>query len=598
MAYLALFVLAAGLEGDFAANNYYDRLRKLANITGEGQVPSFDRMSRLWDDLEQWSSIERSGSLGIFRATIAGGMFHVGYPIAQTILAASEIAALPKIFMDAGIDSSSPLSNQELCRILAFYGRTSLRPRTRFFVSEKGEHEQRDLLLEIVAEELADWDGKVNLGVNESSDANIISGSLRLSCSVDKVARRVATRFRCTSTQVLPLEPTPLSFGLSGQTVICEQETPNWSAPIRGNEQYIDAAAYDWRSDNWAASSDWKFQFRGGPIRIFIDGQQEGISGLVETFAFPEAQQFALTFHDSTRPFVLPWLSESCEGVEQLELAGVPEHWSMAFIELARNATALATRFPVLGQLRSNRIRLRGGIKASRGSRYYPFALPTIVFANGSNPDAIFCNGVRLTMRNDDGSYDIPEELASGATVISIDVHYAGQSNRRTIYLAAPINWMLPPESRWFDKWHAPVSNETDPLGAISGAIVVSSVKMPSVAAYPLLIEGLVLSTCRRIVLVGDTPGALLDWPTEDPSDLTFDPIWAIAYGDGAEAYYCKTPVAAPKSYPVRSFNRYEVRMWREIIWYRRRTIRPPRDPGLGRLWRQFVRAAGNANPR
>ena len=596
LAYLALFVLAAGLEGDFAANNYHDRLRKLVNIPGEGQVPSFDRMSRLWDDLERWSSIEHSGSLGIFRATISGEMFHVGYPISQTILAASEIAALPKIFVDAGVDSSSPLSDQELCRILAFYGRTSLRPRTRAFITAKGEHEQRDLLLAIVSQELADWDGTIASFGNQFEEI-IISGSLRLSCAVDKVARRISMRFRCTSSRVLPLEATELSFGQRGQTVICEQETPNWSAPLR-DDQYIDAAAYDWRIDTWAASANWKFQFRGGPVRLFIDGQQEGVAGLVEIFSFPEAQEFALAFHDSTRQFVLPWLSENCDGVHQLALSGLPEQWSMAFISSARNASILATRFPVLGRSSPNWIRLRGGIKTSRGSRYYPFALPSIALVNGSSPEAIYCNGLRLTMQNEDRSYDVPEDVARDATVVTIDVHDAGLSSRRTIYLAASTNWMLPPKMRWFDKWYSLLPSEVVPKRAISGSIGITTSEMPRLEVYPLLIEGLDLTACRRIVIVGKMPGALLDWPEKDIVDLTFEPIWAIAFGDGAEAFYCKSNSGPQRGNQTDSFNRHDVRMWREIIWFRRRTIRPPRELGPARLWRQFVKTAGDADSR
>ena len=49
--YLAMFVLAAGIEGDFAPHAYYPRLRQLlGEQPAIGQYPSFQRMLTLWDD--------------------------------------------------------------------------------------------------------------------------------------------------------------------------------------------------------------------------------------------------------------------------------------------------------------------------------------------------------------------------------------------------------------------------------------------------------------------------------------------------------------------------------------------------------------------
>src|SRR5713101_2412173 len=49
--YLALFVLAVGVEGDFAPHAYYPRLRSLLGDGPGSMLPSFDRMLDLWDDL-------------------------------------------------------------------------------------------------------------------------------------------------------------------------------------------------------------------------------------------------------------------------------------------------------------------------------------------------------------------------------------------------------------------------------------------------------------------------------------------------------------------------------------------------------------------
>lgn len=67
IAYLAFFVLAGGTQGDFAAQAYYPRLRKLLGESEDaGQPPSFDRMIDLWDDLEKWSREDKHGVNAFF----------------------------------------------------------------------------------------------------------------------------------------------------------------------------------------------------------------------------------------------------------------------------------------------------------------------------------------------------------------------------------------------------------------------------------------------------------------------------------------------------------------------------------------------------
>ena len=101
--YLALFSLAAGLEGRSAPQEYYGRLWKLLDEPGHGAVPSFDRMLDLWDDLERWSAHDRSGALGVFEVRWAGERIHVDIPRAQAILSEHERVVLPSIFADSGM---------------------------------------------------------------------------------------------------------------------------------------------------------------------------------------------------------------------------------------------------------------------------------------------------------------------------------------------------------------------------------------------------------------------------------------------------------------------------------------------------------------
>src|SRR5947207_734590 len=58
--YLSFFVLAAGIRGDFAKHAYYPRLRQLlGEAPTAGTYPGFSKMRHLWDDLENWTQVDR-----------------------------------------------------------------------------------------------------------------------------------------------------------------------------------------------------------------------------------------------------------------------------------------------------------------------------------------------------------------------------------------------------------------------------------------------------------------------------------------------------------------------------------------------------------
>src|SRR5207237_99214 len=130
VAYLALFVLAGGREGDFDPRSYYPRLWSLLREPDSGTPPSFDRMVELWDDLERWCVQDRHGELGIFEARSVGGKIHIGLPLAQTLLTEAERGALPGIFADSQMDPGSLPSDRELRRALRVHGARWLSRRT------------------------------------------------------------------------------------------------------------------------------------------------------------------------------------------------------------------------------------------------------------------------------------------------------------------------------------------------------------------------------------------------------------------------------------------------------------------------------------
>jgi hypothetical protein len=195
--YLGLFVLAAGKEGDFAPHAYYPRLRELLGEAGRGPCPGFDSMWRLWEDLQSWANDDKHGDLGTFTARVSGGWVHVGMPLAQTLLTAQERAALPTVFSVAGLDPTSLPPDPELIRLLLACGTHHVRPRTLALLQRgTAETDLVAMLLDIVKEELAGWDGQLAPAAESASGGCF--GNLRLCVAVDRVASAARFGMRCS----------------------------------------------------------------------------------------------------------------------------------------------------------------------------------------------------------------------------------------------------------------------------------------------------------------------------------------------------------------------------------------------------------------
>jgi len=230
VAYLGLFVLAAGIEGDFAPHAYYPRLRQLLGEEPTiGQYPSFQRMLTLWDDLERWANKDREGRLGTFRADIAGNWMYVGLPIAQTILTQYERECLHSIFAEVGLEPGTAPTDAQLAQTLLAYGQHRLRPRTLHLLERNGDASLRDLLLETVLEELQDWDG---VYVQDGDHPQCISGPLRLCCNLDRVAARLVMTLRCKSPQEFPEAGLALQCDFLGGKAVCEEHGFGWSTEL------------------------------------------------------------------------------------------------------------------------------------------------------------------------------------------------------------------------------------------------------------------------------------------------------------------------------------------------------------------------------
>ncbi|MBD1929831.1 hypothetical protein H6F74_26880 [Trichocoleus sp. FACHB-90] len=596
--YLALFVLAAGREGEFSANAYYPRLRKLlGEDPTSGQYRYFDQMRKLWDDLERWSNEDKSGELGIFKSDIAGSWIHVGRPLAQTFLTEEERHTLPVIFATAGLDPTSAPSGRVLALLLARYGHQQLRSRTLRLLEESSNSDKplRDALLERIVDELRDWDGTA--APMPSGPNTQVYGALRLCCQLNRIAGRANMTLRCSTKQEFPEDGLSLVLdGYSG-SFRCEEYVMGWSEPIRCTDLacqaciggQINASHFDWSEGLCLQSPDqrWCFRLPQSLIRIFIDGAGFGLPGLVEVRQLPSASRFYLAARQDCCQLLEKWGESSCKGFEKLPIiAGLPHGWHFFHVAAAYSDDLVKYEYPILSLPTTVRFDLEGGIRISRGNQFFKFAPPKLVLTGGNDSIRVCCNSTPLDCSQAEGIYELPDHAPTG-TKIEIEARIGEDVVRcRSLFLVEDFSWPDRSLEKRFDRFgHRFLELDNSTVG-VAGALVFGEKPPPFNFNTWLPVQGK-----QRIFFVGREPGQVACWPSEPlPTDWT--PVWAVATGRRRQAMFCGISLLESEPRQSKCKDKRKLRQWKEILWHWRKKTSLPIDDRLRPLWNKFQKEA------
>jgi hypothetical protein len=596
LGYLALFVLAAGVEGDFAPHAYYPRLR---NLLGEEPVPrsypSFDRMLELWDDLERWSNLDTHGRLGTFHHSIAGNWIHVGLPISQTLLTEHERQALPGIFAHAGVDPTSPPSDAELAALLTRYGRHELR-RLTVGLLEHRRNEDHDVfaaLIETLLDELRHWDGTIApANGSRSAGPGWVYAALRLCCQLDTVSGRATFNLRCRSSHALPEDGLSLQLDGAAERFICQEFVQGWSLPIcaEGGRIPVDAAGFNWLKSWQLCDTEqrWRLALQGSAVRVFSSGASEGLPGLVEVRQLPRATPIQIAVHEECRQHIERWGASCCKGFRKLMVStGLPPGWHLFSADGATADDPTGNRFPILTLPVSVRLELDGGIRLEGGHQFFSFAPPRIILHGGHDDVEIYANGMLLDAPSSAGVYVLPEPIRA-SPCITIEVRLHGQTvSRRAIYLRNSFPWPEERDGRRFDRFGDAVAGVSGWDEPTSTGIAVTGLVVPAFAfgtVIPVPTEG-------RAFLVGKQPGQVVNWPTEPQPD-DWSPVWAIVMRRRGRVVFCGSDIAEAEPVLSPCMDRPKLQLWKEVLWHRRRRITPPERSSLQGLWRRYQEVA------
>ena len=597
---LALFVLAAGHEGDFAAHAYYPRLWKLLGQDKTKAPPSFTKMYILWSDLEEWSQFDMDGRKGIFYAYLPGDWMHVGLPTAQTLLTEQEINWFPQVFDSANLDPTIEISDDELFMLMAKHGAHYLRPITlKFLRNPKGVHsELRNLLGEVLQDHLHGWHGRVVLESQKKVRAKSLA-SLVLCCrSIDKVAGQFKMELRCKTAHQLPEEGVHVKAPNAPEEEFeIKSSLMQWSSPLADAQgKCLDPGEIDWTQKFILIddSEGFEFRLRGKKLRIFISAFSCGFQGYVEVDRIINHKaEFYLFVHNSIQDKIMEWgANGGCEKISLLKFSqGLPESWSVYKVDTIISDAAIKLEFPSLAMPASTRIQFVDGIRVSKGNIFFDFVRPNILVDSCEELTEVICDG-KVLSKMDDGLYKLPENLRQGCRYI-VDVKSSEQSiAQKSFALESSFSVVNEIEDVGIDEFGLVSKNSSDSKLIISGAYVHGA-DVPDFVftVIPELSE----LAYRKVVLLGRVPGQIVVWPIS--GELEWQPVWAIIIQGrrNIKTLFCgkdfdsSMPCSRVNLMPSKA-----VKQWKEILWHKRKRTNAPENKIEQKLWEKYLDIAEN----
>lgn len=418
IAYLALFALAAGLEGEFAAHAYYPRLHKLLGDQSAGMPPRFDDMWELWTSLQDWTEQLR-GDLGEFAPRMPVAWEHVGWPVGQMLCSEEERHELAALFQAESLDPDSLPTELEMLAILRG-NRDRFSNRTTKQLESSLSEPATQALVEIVLEELERWDG-CTPAATASDEPPWQSASLRICLRVDTTAAIAKSRLRCKGAADLP----ECSLFLRGDSlsVTCDDHGFGWSTEAVHSDSHtlVDACELDWsrpltlRDDE----SRWQASLAARDVRIFTSGARFAMPGFVEVDRVPASDPFLVAAMSKHWELLSRWGEDECDGFRELDVTGLPATWRLCSVDRARSDSTVRGPLPRLALPSTLRIRLIGGIRATDGRApvYFSFA-PPLVSVEGVDAGQIDWLGDRLESHaTQDGTFILPHDAPRNTRV-------------------------------------------------------------------------------------------------------------------------------------------------------------------------------------
>ena len=218
----------------------------------------------------------------------------------------------------------------------------------------------------------------------------------------------------------------------------------------------------------------------------------------------------------------------------------------------------------------ARRIRVSGGIRIPGKNSYFWFAPPKIRL-DAPAADPVEVNGIPA-VTEDDGSFSVPEELLT-ERLITVT---CGKLKTR-IFLEDGGDLPTWQERSYFADGSVLLGFHPDRAPVIPPP--ADAVFEP---ALPVIGRG------RRAEVIGQFPGEIAPY---EGGAVAFAPVWLLVHHgrDDIRPYYVAAAIVEPGEAKA---PKKALRAWKEVLWYGRLRITPPKFKPLRELWSKYRDAA------
>ncbi|MBZ5752452.1 hypothetical protein [Metabacillus rhizolycopersici] len=584
--YLALFILAGYVEDEhYSKIAYYPKLRTLLGENEvSGQYPYFDRMISLWKDLEKWSVEDRLEELGRFKVRIRGKWRHVGLPLSQTIISSKERKDLLLIFNRAGIISSDSPDADTINRTLLEHGQDVLTKKTVRLLNgeDKNEHLQQ-ALLELVNEELNEWDGSLPEDFVDSD--SFVKSRIRICLNLNKVTRKATFSFRINSQNEIPSEL--LVFQRRGDLSLfnCRRSIDNWSTELKGKDGLIlDSTNFNWLNGEQIEDLEnrWESSLKGTPVRVFIEGQKYGLPNLVETARIEQGSRFILLCCNSYINTIIEWGQNSCETFGEINYTGVPNGWSLFHGSNPHESCIGITELTLASEIR---IRLVDGLRLGKGNTFFRAAPPKILLENNKGNEVVLLNDEPLPYNKESQHWELIGNLPLDRT-LTVRVLDQGNEIRRINFKITNSKISIRNKESFIET--IGLHDECrEPMNI--GVNVYNTDIIPPDKQYPLPTY-----LSNEIIFIGQHPGQIYHWQGKAVAKLEWEPIWAIwkVRRRKWKVNFASTKKLTECQINKEVGNQKDLRYWKTVMCKMKKAIEKPEFPPLYELWESYLEVA------
>jgi hypothetical protein len=373
------------IQGDYNANNYYDRLEDFLkeNFIKQNLRGKLKSIDHLWNDLSKWANEIKNGELGKFKLL---NFEHttwkfVGKPFSQCVFTPKAIRRLPDFFYSSNLIPNTFYQDEVFKNLLIQNGISQLGLKSSLveLIKKGNKDEIGQSVIETVKTEFNDWTGEeheiiLKDGEEKQLRKNTVA-PIKLQFKVTENGE-VLTSFR-VNYRTSP----PPKIKLDDFEDIYENE--NWSRTL--NKDFKDYF------EIFDKANRWKAIFESKNIRLFIRGGyfQLGNDFWVETEKLSRVEEMYILCKSNIKKSIEDWCATCCYKFRnENDLKNIPVGYSLFWF---KGAFKSHETFQKLIVLENKRIlfRFNTGLKVGH-QLYLDSLLPEIEVANADGSENVY----------------------------------------------------------------------------------------------------------------------------------------------------------------------------------------------------------------